>query len=66
MMRRWPTDVMATQAGYPTPNYGFSGCDSNKRRAEYLLAVQQGCIENYLPLARFFEEAILRRREPEG
>ena len=32
-----------------------------KRQADYLLAVQQGYVENYLPLARFFAEAILRR-----
>jgi hypothetical protein len=36
-----------------------------KRRADYLLAVQQGYLENYLPLARFFAAAILRR-EAEG
>jgi cell filamentation protein len=63
---RWLADIMAAQAGYPAPAYGFSGRGSKKRRAEYLLAVQQGYIENYLPLARFFEDAILRRRELEG
>lgn len=62
---RWLADIMAAQAGYPAPAYGFSGRGSKKRRADYLLAVQQGYIENYLPLARFFEEATLRRREPE-
>ena len=65
-LARWLADIMATQAGYPAPAYGFSGRGSKKRRADYLLAVQQGYIENYLPLARFFEEAILRWRGPEG
>ena len=65
-LARWLADIMAAQAGYPAPAYGFSGRGSKKRRADYLLAVQQGHIENYLPLARFFGEAILRRRELEG
>ena len=65
-LARWLADIMATQAGYPAPAYGFSGRGGKKRRVDYLLAVQQGYIENYLPLARFFEEAILRRREPEA
>jgi cell filamentation protein len=65
-LARWLADIMAAQAGYPAPAYGFSGRGSKKRRADYLLAVQQGYVENYLPLARFFAEAILRRREVEG
>jgi cell filamentation protein len=65
-LARWLADIMAAQAGYPTPAYGFSGRGTKKRRADYLLAVQQGYIQNYLPLARFFGEAILRRRELEG
>ncbi len=65
-LARWLADIMAAQAGYPAPAYGFSRRGSKKRRAEYLRAVQQGYSENYLPLARFFEEAISRRREPEG
>ena len=63
-LARWLADIMAAQAGLPAPVYGFSGRGSEKRRAEYLLAVQQGYIENYLPLARFFEVAV-RRREVE-
>lgn len=64
-LARWLADIMAAQAGYPAPAYGFSGQGSKKRRADYLLAVQQGYLENYLPLARFFAAAILRR-EAEG
>ena len=60
-LARWLADIMAAQAGYPAPAYRFSGRGSKKRRADYLLAVQQGYVENYLPLARFFAEAILRR-----
>jgi cell filamentation protein len=64
-LARWLADIMAAQADYPAPAYGFSGRGSKKRRAEYLLAVQQGYLENYWPLARFFAAAILRR-EAEG
>jgi cell filamentation protein len=33
-LARWVADVMAIQAGYPTPAYGFSGQGNKKRRAE--------------------------------
>lgn len=61
-MARWLADVMAIQAGYPAPAYGFSGRGSKRRRAEYLAAVKRGYIQDYAPLANYFEEAILRRR----
>lgn len=62
-LARWLADIMAIQANYPAADYGFSGRGSRKRRAEYLIAVRRGYLEEYEPLARFFEEAILRRRE---
>lgn len=64
-LARWVADVMAIQAGYPAPAYGFSGRGNKKRRIEYLAAIQRGYVQNYAPLARFLEEAILRRREAE-
>ena len=64
-LARWLADVMAIQAGYPAPAYGFSGRESKRRRAKYLAAVKRGYRQDYEPLARFFEEAILRRRDPE-
>ena len=64
-LARWVADVMATQAGYPAPAYGFSGQGSKKRRAKYLAAVKRGYVQDYAPLARFFEEALVRRRGAE-
>jgi cell filamentation protein len=64
-LARWLADLMAAQAGYPVPAYGFTGRGSKKRRTEYLSAVSQGYLENYLPLARFFEAALTRRRRRE-
>lgn len=61
-LARWLADLMAAQAGCPVPAYGFTGRGNKKRRTEYLSAVGQGYLENYLPLARFFEDAITRRR----
>ncbi len=52
-LARWRADSLATQADYPAPAYGFSGRGSKKRREEYLLAVQQDCIENYVPMGAF-------------
>lgn len=64
-LARWLADVMAVQAGYPASAYGFSVRESKRRRAEYLAAVKRGYMQDYAPLARFFEEAILRRRDTE-
>lgn len=61
-LARWLSDVMAGQAGYPAPDYGFTGRGSGRRRANYLNAVKEGYLQDYVPLARFFESAILRRR----
>lgn len=64
-LARWVADVMAVQAGHPAPAYGFSGRGSKRRRAEYLAAVKRGYMQDYAPLARFFKDAILRRRDVE-
>ena len=60
-LARWVADTMATQAGRPAPAYGFVGRGSVRRREEYLVAVQDGYLQNYSPLSRFFETTIRRR-----
>ena len=57
---RWLADIMAAQAGYPIPDYGFVGRGSVERRRLYIAAVSQGYVQNYAPLTAFFIEAILR------
>lgn len=58
---RWLSDIMAYQAGYVPPLYRFTGKGSRRVREEYLSAVVQGYAQNYEPLARFFEDAVLAR-----
>jgi cell filamentation protein len=60
-LTRWLTDIMAVQAGYPVPDYGFTGRGSLARRNRYIATVSQGYAQNYEPLAAFFVEAIERR-----
>lgn len=59
-LARWLADIMAAQAGYPIPDYGFVGRGSVERRRLYIAAVGQGYVQNYAPLTTFFAEAILR------
>jgi len=58
-LARWLADLMAFQAGYAPPEYRFTGRGSRRVREQYLVAVIQGYQQNYEPLARFFEEALL-------
>jgi cell filamentation protein len=60
-LARWLADVMAVQAGYPAPSYGFSGRENKRRRTEYLAAVKRGYVQDYAALANYFAESILRR-----
>jgi cell filamentation protein len=60
-LARWLADLMALQAGLPAPDYGFSGRGSTARRTDYLDAVKKGYMQDYEPLARFFEDALERR-----
>ena len=60
-LARWLADIMAAQAGYPTPAYGFSGKGSTARREEYLEGLKKGYRADYRPSADFFLKAILRR-----
>ena len=63
-LARWVSDLMALQAGLPTPDYGFAGKGSPARRAEYLAAVRKGYLADYEPLAAFFVAAFERRLRP--
>lgn len=66
-MARWVSGLMALQAGFPTPEYHFSGPGSRHEHARYMEAVRNAYgfdRDNPLdvePLGAFFEEAILRR-----
>lgn len=57
-LARWLADLMANQAGYPTPDYQFSGKRSFARFAYYVECVRKGYEENYDDLAGFFAEAL--------
>jgi cell filamentation protein len=63
---RWLADLMALQAGYDLPEYGFRGRGAKARQARYLEAVKQGYLENYGALAAFFLEALERRLTRSG
>jgi len=60
-LARWLADLMALQAGLPTPAYGFTGRGARERRRRYLDAVQRGYLQDYDDLTRFFAEALTRR-----
>ena len=60
-LARWVSDLMALQAGLPTPDYGFVGHGAGKRRIAYLEAVKKGYVQDYEPLTAFFVEALQRR-----
>jgi cell filamentation protein len=60
-LARWLADLMALQAGYAAPRYGFRGRGSRGDRARYLEAVKQGYVQGYAALSDFFREAVERR-----
>lgn len=62
-LARWVAALMAVQAGYPLPAFRFAGKHSKKESQDYLVCVQQGYAQDYLPLADFFMNAIRRRME---
>jgi cell filamentation protein len=62
-MARWLSSLMALQADHPTPEYHFAGRASLGERNRYLGAVMRGYLKDYAPLADFFAEALLRRKE---
>ncbi len=59
-LSRWLADLMAMQANYPPPDYGFTGKGSKARRSAYLQAVIRGYLQDYEPLTVFFLEALRR------
>jgi cell filamentation protein len=59
-LARWLADLMALQAGYDLPQYGFRGRGAQSRQARYLEAVKQGYLQDYGAFADFFLEAIER------
>lgn len=60
-LARWLADVMALQAGYPLPRYGFTGRGASINRSRYLEAVRRGYLVDYAALTDFFTDAIERR-----
>lgn len=59
-LARWLADLMAMQANYPPPHYGFTGRGARVNRSIYLHAVLKGYLQDYEPLTSFFLEALLR------
>jgi cell filamentation protein len=62
-LARWLAELMSLQAGFPIPDYGFTGRGSKKRREIYLAAVTRSYGQDYAALSSFFAEAIRRRLE---
>ena len=60
-LARWLAELMCLQAGFPIPDYGFTGKGSRKRQEAYLIAVTRGYAQDYTALTYFFAEAIRRR-----
>ena len=58
---RWLADMMAIQAGYPSPLYRFEGRGSQAVRKRHLAVMWEGYMQRYDPLADFFLEAITLR-----
>lgn len=55
---RWLADLMAAQAGFPTPSYGFTGIGSKEQKVRYLNAVMRGYIQDYDALSSFFRDIL--------
>jgi cell filamentation protein len=60
-LARWLAELMCLQAGFPIPDYGFTGKGSRKQQDAYLRAVTRGYTQDYTALTHFFTEAIRRR-----
>ena len=62
-LARWLAELMSLQAGFPLPDYGFTGRGSTERQDTYLAAVTRGYAQDYAALTAFFAGAITRRLE---
>jgi len=60
-LARWLAELMCLQAGFPIPDYGFTGRGNKKRQVAYLAAVTRGYGRDYTGLTYFFTDAIRRR-----
>ncbi|MDQ2688525.1 MAG: Fic family protein [Armatimonadota bacterium] len=60
-LARWLADLMALQAGLPSPGIRFAGRGGAREQERYLAAVTQGYLMRYDALASFFLEALERR-----
>jgi cell filamentation protein len=60
-LARWLVDLMALQASFSVPDYGFAGRGSKGQQRRYLEAVKRGYLQDYDDLVDFFREAIERR-----
>ena len=65
-LSRWLADLMAAQAGLPSPQVQFVGPGSRHERARYLEAVKAGYLMRYADLTAFFAETLVRRMREEG
>ena len=65
-LARWLADLMALQAGLPTPKYPFDQRGSQAEQVRYLEAVREGYLMRYEPLTDFFAEALARRGRGAG
>ena len=59
-LARWLAELMSLQAGFPIPDYGFTGKGSKSWQENYLAAVTRGYGQDYTALISFFAETIRR------
>ena len=60
-LARWLAELMSLQAGFPIPDYGYTGKGSRNTQEAYLAAVTRGYAQDYAALTNFFVDAIRRR-----
>ena len=58
---RFLADLMFLQAGHALPRYPFDEKKGKAARAQYIVAVQQSYIKDYVALSDFFRVAVERR-----
>ena len=65
-LARWLAALMAMQASYAPPQFGFRGRGGRRNQSLYLEAVKHGYLQDYEALAAFFRDAIERRLPGSG